>query len=157
MHRLSYRFVLLLTIGLFLPGTSTCTTTVLPSQDQALTPNTITEQLERDPDVPELPFPDNPDPNECGIPISWGIDEPAWVSGYYQEELIQPLVYLYDSHLRLSIAGIVPGGTKVKIILYQQNPTLDYYLVKTIDMDPPQEGWIPAPFLSFVPTNQEIP
>jgi hypothetical protein len=130
---------------------------VLPSQDQALTPNTITEQLERDPDVPELPFPDNPDPNECGIPISWGIDEPAWVSGYYQEELIQPLVYLYDSHLRLSIAGIVPGGTKVKIILYQQNPTLDYYLVKTIDMDPPQEGWIPAPFLSFVPTNQEIP
>ena len=103
--------------------------------------------------MPDLPFPDNPDPNQCGIPTSWGTDEFAWVSGYYRGELVQPIVFLYDSHLRLSIVGTIPIGTKVKIVLYQQNSTLDFYLVKTIDFDPPQEGWIPAPFLSFEPTR----
>jgi hypothetical protein len=103
--------------------------------------------------VPDLPFPDNPDPSQCGIPTTWGTDESAWVSGYYQGELVQPTVFLYDSHLRLSIAGAIPSGTEVTIILYQQNPSLDYYMVKTVDSDPPQEGWIPAPLLSFEPTN----
>jgi hypothetical protein len=107
--------------------------------------------FERDPDVPDLPFPDNPDPSLCGIPIQWGIDDPAWLNGYYEGELIQP--NLYDSHLRYSITGAVQSGTEVQILLYQQNPELDYYLVRTIDQNESQEGWVPAPFLSFVPVE----
>ena len=105
--------------------------------------------FERDPDVPALPFPDNLDPSQCGIPVSWGTDEPAWVTGYYQGELVQSDVFLYDSHLRLSISGVFPSGAEVRIVLYQKNPTLDYYFVQTVDLYPPQEGWVPAPFLSF--------
>lgn len=103
----------------------------------------------RDDDVPELPFDDNPDPAACGIPTRWGLDDPAWLSGYYEGELIQPTVFLYDSHLRISIEGQAPTGSQVKIIMFQENPTLDYYLVETIDTETPQQGWVPAPFVSF--------
>jgi len=152
MLRSRYNFVLL-TIVLINLNISSCSTAIQSSPDQASTLKASNQHLERHPDVPELPFPDNPDPNNCGIPTAWGTDEPAWVSGYFLGNLIQPSVYLYDSHLRLSIAGIIPTGGEVKIILYQQNPTLDYYLVKSVDLDQPQEGWIPSPFLSFEPIN----
>lgn len=104
----------------------------------------------RDPDVPELPFDDNPDPSACGMPMPWGDDDPAWLTGEWGGELIQPDVLLYDSHLRQSIVGQAPHGAQVTIVLYQQNPTLDYYFVESID-DPTQEGWVPAPFLAFDP------
>ena len=55
------------------------------------------------------------------------------------------------SHLRQSGAGAAPFGTTVRILLYQQNPRLDFYLVETIDLDPAQQGWVPAPFLQFEP------
>lgn len=105
--------------------------------------------IDRDPDVPDLPFPDNPDPTQCGIPIQWGTDDPAWLTGYYEGELVQPTVFFYDSHLRYSVAGAAPSGTEVRVVLYQQNPALDYYQVETIHLDPPQRGWVPAPFLTF--------
>ena len=108
-------------------------------------------QIERDPDVPELPFLDNPDPTQCGIPIQWGKDDPAWLSGYYEGELVQPTVYLYDSHLRQGVTGAAPSGTPVRIVLYQQNPVLDFYMVETVEIDPPQSGWAPGPFLAFEP------
>jgi len=147
LYRKDYRYYIVFTIGILLFGSTACATSYQKHFMPTLEPNI--EILARDPDVPDLPFPDNPDPSQCGIPINWGTDEHVWVSGYYQGKLVQPLVYLYDSHLRLSVAGVVPDGTKVKIILYQQNPTLDYYLVETVDLDTPQEGWIPSPFLSF--------
>jgi hypothetical protein len=106
----------------------------------------------RDPDVPELPFDDNPDPSACGMPMPWGDDDPAWLTGEWDGELIQPDVLLYDSHLRRSIVGQAPHGAQVTVVLYQQNPTLDYYLVESID-DPTQEGWVPAPFLAFDPVG----
>lgn len=111
-------------------------------------------EIQRDPDVPELPFPDNPDPDQCGIPQQWGKDDPAWLSGYYQGDLVQPTVFLYDSHLRKHVKGAAPTGAKVKVILYQVNPVLDYYMVRTIETDEPQEGWVPAPFLSFEPVDE---
>lgn len=151
MLRKRFKFILSISAVAFV--IAACTSVSQPFQSPSPTPEINFETLERDPNVPELPFPDNPDPNQCGIPTSWGTDESAWVSGYYRGELVQPIVFLYGSHLRLSIAGTIPSGTKVKIVLYQQNPTLDFYLVKTIDFDPPQEGWIPAPFVSFEPTN----
>jgi hypothetical protein len=111
----------------------------------------VQELLARDPDVPELPFPDNPDPTQCGIPIQWGLEDPAFLNGYYEGELIQPEVLLYDSHLRLSITGAAPTGTPVRILLYQQNPVIDYYLVESLDLAPVQKGWVPAPLIQFEP------
>lgn len=105
----------------------------------------------RDPDVPELPFADNPDPNQCGIPSQWSGDARAWLNGYYAGELIQPIVFLYESHSRLRISAQAPHGAEVKILLYQHNPVVDYYLVKVVGQEPPNEGWIPEPLLSFEP------
>jgi hypothetical protein len=98
--------------------------------------------------IPDLPFADNPDPTLCGIPETWGSDESAWLSGYYESELIQPVVFLYDSHLRRKITGEAATGTEVKIILFQNNPSLNYYFVKTVGENP-QEGWVPEPFLKL--------
>jgi hypothetical protein len=107
--------------------------------------------VERDPNVPSLPFDDNPDPSQCGIPVQWGdVDNRAWLSGMWDGELIQREVLVYDSHLRISVTGGAPHGTEVEIILFQENPVLDYYLVR-IPGDSPQEGWVPEPFLSFAP------
>jgi hypothetical protein len=105
----------------------------------------------RDPDVPELPFPDNPDPSQCGIPSQWSGDARAWLNGYYQGNLVEPIVFLYDSHSRLHIVAQAPHGTEVKVILYQNNPVVNYYMVKVVGSEGTGEGWIPAPFLSFEP------
>ena len=75
------------------------------------------------------------------------------MSGYYEGELVQTVVYLYDSHLRYEITGAAPTGTPVKILFYQENPQLDYYLVETIELEEKQSGWVPAPFLSFDPVS----
>jgi hypothetical protein len=71
--------------------------------------------------VPALPFPDDPDPTQCDIPTVWGLDDPAWISGYYQGEFVQPVVYLYDSHLRTKVVGHIPHGERVRIKLSQAN------------------------------------
>lgn len=104
-------------------------------------------------DIPELPFPDNPNPEECGIPVQWGSNDPAWLNGYYEGELVRPMVFMYDSHLRKRIQGSAPHGTEVRVVLYQRNPDLNYYMVRTVGTDSPQEGWVPAPFVSFDPVN----
>lgn len=108
----------------------------------------------RDPDVPPLPFPDNPDPDQCGIPTAWGDGGIAWLSGIYEGELVQPTIMLYDSHSRLRITAEAPHGAQVQIILYQQNPILDYYLIKIKGAPKPNEGWVPGPFLSFEPVAE---
>lgn len=119
----------------------------------SLSTSVIEYEIERDPDVPALPFDDNPDPAQCGIPIQWGdSDSTAWLSGEWEGELIQPMVLVYDSHLRVSVTGRAPHGTEVEIVLFQENPTLDYYFVR-IPGDPAQEGWVPEPFLSFDPVT----
>lgn len=102
---------------------------------------------DRSPEVPELPFEDNPDPTQCGIPTPWSGQARAWLSGEYEGELIQSTVLVYDSHLRLDVAGRAPHGTEVEVLMFQANPSLDYYLVD-LPGDLPK-GWIPAPFLSF--------
>lgn len=113
----------------------------------------VGDVVERDADVPPLPFDDNPDPAQCGIPVEWGnVDNIAWLSGTWDGELVQPQVLVYDSHLRLSVTGSAPHGTQVEIVLFQENPVLDYYLVR-IPGETPQEGWVPEPFLSFQPVG----
>jgi hypothetical protein len=109
---------------------------------------------ERDPNIPDLPFFDNPDPDQCGIPILWGsVNNKAWLTGMYEGELVQPTVLLYDSHLRMQIMAEAPHGTAVTIIMYQQNPVVDYYYVQIDGVDGPNKGWLPAPFLSFEPVS----
>lgn len=123
-----------------------------PSEDR-LAGGNVEYDIERDPDVPGLPFDDNPDPAQCGIPVQWGDNNPtAWLTGQWEGELIQPEVLVYDSHLRVSVTGGAPHGSEVTIVLYQENPVLDYYFVR-IPGQPAQEGWVPAPFLSFEPVT----
>jgi hypothetical protein len=111
----------------------------------------LNTQLAETDSIPPLPFPDNPDPALCGIPKPWGNNSPAYLNGYYQGNLIRPVVFLYDSHLRREIQAHAPHGAAVKILLSQSNPELDYYLVKVLNAPPPNEGWVPAPFVSFEP------
>jgi hypothetical protein len=106
---------------------------------------------QRDPAIPDLPFPDNPDPTLCGIPTRWGDGGVAYLTGRYQGEMVQEEVLLYDSHLRLEIAASAPHGSQVSILLFQQNPETDYYFVKIEGAEAPNEGWVPGPFLSFEP------
>ncbi|MEM7734542.1 MAG: hypothetical protein AAF267_02025 [Deinococcota bacterium] len=108
---------------------------------------------QRDANVPDLPFEDNPDPSLCGIPQPWGDDDPAWLTGYYEGELIQADVFLYDSHLRRSIVGSAPSGSELEILLYQVNPSLNYYLVRTVGLEDDVQGWVPAPFVEFEAEN----
>ena len=113
-------------------------------------PDAPTITVERDADVPYLPFPDNPDPNACGIPAPFGAYA-AWVNGVYRGRIVEPTVFLYDSHERAHITGAVPSGTEVRVELYQANPVLDFYYVRADTPAGPQKGWVPAPFLQFNP------
>jgi hypothetical protein len=95
---------------------------------------------------PPLPFNDNPDPTLCGIPTQ--DNRRGVVHGEVNGEPVGPIIYFYDSHLRQNVTGQIFPGAEVKILLSQSNPTLDYYFVKTINVEPPQEGWVPAPFVA---------
>ncbi|HEU4742920.1 MAG TPA: hypothetical protein VFS50_15105 [Meiothermus sp.] len=55
--------------------------------------------------------------------------------------------FLYDSHARNRVVGQAKSGTQVCIILFQANPKLNYYFVRTVGLEPVQEGWVPAPFV----------
>jgi hypothetical protein len=96
---------------------------------------------------PPLPFQDNPDPTLCGIPQPDG--RQGTVTGVYAGEVVQPIVYLYDSHSRNQVVGQVYPGTRVKVEFSQINPELNFYFVRTIGVTPMQSGWLPAPFLVF--------
>lgn len=105
--------------------------------------------------IPELPFADNPDPLLCGIPTPYGTrNNTAWLTGEYEGDLLQPVVYLYRDHLREEVIAIAPHGAEVEIVLYQSNPQLDYFMVRIPTAPVGQrEGWVPAPFLSFEPVD----
>src|SRR5262245_39078930 len=104
------------------------------------------ESARRNPGVPALPFPTNPDPSQCGIPVLWTGQKTAWLTGIYHGELVEPRVFLYDSHVRRRVTASAPHGTRVRVVLQQSNPVLDFYFVRVIG-DPTRHGWVPAPFL----------
>ena len=134
----------LLVLGAACSSALNTTPTATPSEVAVSQAGTVARQ--RDADVPELPFPDNPDPNACGIPTPWH-GEVAHIEGTFQGQLVEPTVYLYDSHERLHITGAVPSGTTVQVELYQANPVLDFFYVRADTPTGPQTGWVPAPFL----------
>lgn len=128
-------------------GTDPVTSTVEHGASSTLSEGEV--PVGRSPDVPDLPFADNPDPTKCGIPVAWrGQDSRAWLTGVWEGELVQPDVLLYDGHLRLGIKGSAPHGAEVEIVLYQSNPVVDYYMVEVVGADRVR-GWVPAPFLSM--------
>lgn len=102
--------------------------------------------------VPALPFPDDPDPNVAGRRKRWGSDVPAQLTECYGGELVQPVVLLYASHSRRAVTGQAKSGTAVRVLLFQDNPTLNFYFVRTLG-EKPQEGWVPAPFLQLRSPN----
>jgi len=151
--RLGRTLATLVAAGFFAACASTDADTSPVASERSETASTATDEAPlRDPDVPELPFEDNPDPDACGIPRPWGDGGQAWLTGMWDGELVEPHVLLYESHLRYSITGRSAHGSEVRIVLYQENPTLDYYFVEVVD-DPTQQGWVPAPFLSFDPVR----
>lgn len=99
-------------------------------------------------EVPELPFDDNPDPDQCGIPQPLGDGVRGTVEGSWEGETLFPDVHLYDSHLRSRVTGTIPTGTRVRVEMFQNNPVLDYWYVRWDGPDGPVEGWIPGPFLT---------
>lgn len=143
------RYIPLLAVAMVLASCGT--PRVSGEANDPLPTSAIEYDVQRDSDVPDLPFDDNPDPAQCGIPVQWGdSNSTAWLAGEWEGQLIQPEVLLYDSHLRVSVTGKAPHGTRVEIVLFQENPILDYYFVR-VPGNPVQEGWVPEPFLSFDP------
>lgn len=102
--------------------------------------------------VPALPFASHNDPSLCGIPQPMGKGVTGVLDGHYHGTLVEPTVYLYDSHLRNAVTGEAPSGTRVQVLYYQSNPTLDYYMVRVATATGSFEGWIPAPFLKEMTT-----
>lgn len=160
----SKSWIHLLTLGVFLllivacmpanrPETEVMAATALPTHSPIDPTYAAQIAAMRDPGIPDLPFADNPDPGLCGIPVQWGENNQAWITGIYAGELVQDPVLLYESHLRLQITGRASHGASVQVILYQQNPVIDYYFVKLVGGDEPIEGWLPAPFLTFDSVN----
>jgi hypothetical protein len=140
------------TAGPSATSTAASAQTAQHSSATTVAPAAVAEQ--RDPDVLALPFPDKPDPLQCGIPEVWNSDQPAWLNGSYQGRLIEPTVFLYESHVRTHITGRAPSGREVRIKLSQANPVLNFYMIRTVGLNPPQEGWVPAPFVQFEPVRQ---
>lgn len=97
--------------------------------------------------VPTLPFPNNPDPTLCGIPQPVGEGVTGVLHGRFEGQLIEPEVHLVDSHLRHEVVGHVQSGARIEVLLYQENPELDFYLVRFAGPDGTMEGWVPAPYL----------
>jgi len=98
--------------------------------------------------IPTFVFEDNPDPDQCGIPQPMGSGYTGTLHGSVDGEVVEPMVYLYDSHLRAEVRGQVRAGSVVEVVMVQLNPVLDYYFVRFRAADGRSvEGWVPAPFL----------
>lgn len=106
--------------------------------------------------VPTFVFDDNPDPDQCGIPQPMGSGYTGTLHGTVDGELVEPMVYLYDSHLRAEVRGQVRAGSGVEVVMVQLNPVLDYYFVRfRADDGRSVEGWVPAPFLDLHERNRD--
>src|SRR5215470_3608562 len=93
-------------IGVAIVITAACSSAATTASLPTPAPATAEAEaaFQRDADVPDLPFSDNPDPNACGIPSPYG-GGTAWATGMYQGQMFEPTVLLYNSHERLHITG----------------------------------------------------
>ena len=95
---------------------------------------------------PHLPFPDNLDQSQCGIPTVLGGEFAGELSGSYGGELQEALVRLYDSHARAEVVGRAWTGSPARALLMVSGPQLSYLLVRVKVGHQELEGWIPAPY-----------
>lgn len=93
---------------------------------------------------PELPFTDNPDANQCGLPVQLNVR--GVLRGVYQGRMYEPQVRLYDSHARLKVVALVESGTPGRALLQVSGPRLNYLLVRVQVKGKTLEGWVPAPY-----------
>lgn len=106
-------------------------------------------------EVPTFVFDDNPDPDQCGIPQPMGSGYTGTLHGSVDGEVVEPMVYLYDSHLRVQVLGTVRAGSVVEVVMFQLNPVLDYYFVRyRADDGRSVEGWVPAPLIEVHERNR---
>ncbi len=139
-------------LGVLLAGSLTVLLTLVPVGQAQADPedatSSATAAAEAHVEVPELPFDDNPDPDQCGIPQPLGDDVRGTVDGRWEGETLFPDVHLYDSHLRSRVTGTIPTGSRVRVEMFQNNPVLNYWYVRWDGPDGTVQGWIPAPFLT---------
>jgi len=100
--------------------------------------------------VPELPFATNPNPDLCGIPVRMGDGFEGVLHAVFDGVVQEELVHLVDSHLRAEVTGHVPAGSVVELVLFQNNPELDFYFVRWHGPDGIEAGWVPAPYVELV-------
>ncbi len=100
---------------------------------------------------PALPFPDNADPRQCGIPTRLGDRYHGTLQGRYHEQLFEPLVRLYDSHSRTRVVATVKSGTPAYGVLLVTGRQLNYLLVKVTRDGRTVEGWVPQPYFRLDP------
>ncbi len=100
------------------------------------------------PAPPPLPFADGQDPGPSGTPTAWGGDRPAWATGIYGGRMLGLAVYLYDSPRRTRVVGQVLHRSRIQILQHLEGAP-GYYFVRSLEMDPVQEGWLPAPLATF--------
>jgi hypothetical protein len=104
--------------------------------------------------VPTLPFPTNPDPDLCGIPVPMGEGFEGLLHASYDGVVQEEVVHLVDSHLRAAVTGHVPAGSVVEVVMFQDNPELDFYFVRWHGPDGVASGWVPAPYLEVLPRRR---
>ena len=97
--------------------------------------------------VPTLPFPTNPDPDLCGIPVPMGDGFTGVLHATFEGVVQEEVVHLVDSHLRAGVTGHVPAGSVVEVVMFQDNPELDFYFVRWQGPEGNESGWVPAPYL----------
>ena len=95
---------------------------------------------------PALPFSDNLDLTQCGIPTVLGDEFTGELSGIYGGKLQEALVRLYDSHARAEVVARVWTSTPARAVLRVSGPQLSYLLVKLEVGGQSLEGWVPEPY-----------
>lgn len=114
--------------------------------EKSLFPAAALGQLPSTP--PPLPFADSQDTDPSGTTIEWRDDRPAWPTSIYEGRVLGLAAYLYDSPRRDRVIGQVLHRSRVQILRHQEGEP-GYYFVRSLEMDPVQEGWLPAPLVTF--------
>lgn len=96
---------------------------------------------------PVLPFSDNPDTNQCGLPVI--LNTRGTVTGTYQGRVYEQPVRLYDSHARQGVVALVPQNTPARALLLVSGPRLNHVLVQLRVNARTVEGWLPDPYFTY--------
>ncbi len=97
---------------------------------------------------PPLPLVTKRDTDQSGSQIEWSDDRHTWATGIYKGRVLGIAVCLYDSPRRSRVVGQVLHRSRIQVLRHQEGAP-GYYLVRSLEMDPVQQGWLPAPLVTF--------